>query len=152
MYFAKVGQSYLKHAMSLFLKIYCIGRNAAWMRCYQHGRNFVVKCGGTGWCETNILQNLKRKCGGTWMLYLHCMKKRGGRSPRVPYLIAPMVINDVLHGCNVINDVLHGCNVIHDVLHGCNVINDVLHECNVINDVLHECNVINGVLSMTFTL
>jgi len=21
---------------------------------------------GTGWCETNILQNLKGKCGGTW--------------------------------------------------------------------------------------
>jgi len=21
----------------------------------RHGRNFVVECGGTGWCETNIL-------------------------------------------------------------------------------------------------
>jgi len=22
---------------------------------YQHGRNFVVKCGGTAWCETNTV-------------------------------------------------------------------------------------------------
>ena len=29
-----------------------------------HGRNFAVKCGGAGWCETNILRNLKKKCGG----------------------------------------------------------------------------------------
>jgi len=25
------------------------------VRCSTHGRNFVVKCGGTAWCESNIV-------------------------------------------------------------------------------------------------
>jgi len=56
----------------------------------NHGRNFVVKCGGTGWCKTNILWNVKRKCGGHGILYPHCLKKWGGGVPGFPHLIAPM--------------------------------------------------------------
>ena len=44
-----------------------------------HRRNFAVKCGGTGWCETNILRNLKRKCGGHGILSPQCLKQWGGR-------------------------------------------------------------------------
>ena len=46
-----------------------------------HGRNFFVNCGGTGWCETNILRRLKRKCGEHSILYPHCLKKWGMRPP-----------------------------------------------------------------------
>ena len=50
-----------------------------------HGRNFAAKCGGTGWCETNILRNLKKKCGGHGILSPHCLKNSGGTRgvPRV---------------------------------------------------------------------
>jgi len=60
-----------------------------------HGRNFAVKCGGAGWCETNILRNLKKKYGGHGTLSPHCLKSSGGTRgvPRVPYLIAPMPNN-----------------------------------------------------------
>jgi len=27
----------------------------------HHGRNFVVKCGGAAWCETNIVIRSKQK-------------------------------------------------------------------------------------------
>jgi len=34
-----------------------------WMRSgtWNHGRNFVVKCGGTAWCKTNIVIRPMRK-------------------------------------------------------------------------------------------
>jgi len=46
---------------------------------------------GTSWCETNILQNLKRKCWGTWYIISPLSEKVGGNVPRVPHLIAPML-------------------------------------------------------------
>jgi len=60
-----------------------------------HGCNFVVKCGGTAWCETNVLRNLKRKMWGGMAdgtIYSHCLKKWERCVPRVPHLIAPMTI------------------------------------------------------------
>jgi len=57
-----------------------------------HERNFVVKCGGRGWCETNILRNLKRKMSGTWLIISPLSEKVGGRVPRVPHLIASMLV------------------------------------------------------------
>ena len=39
----------------------------------------VVKCGGTRWCETNILRNLKRKCGGIWHIISSLSEKVRGR-------------------------------------------------------------------------
>jgi len=42
-----------------------------------HGCNFAVKCGGTGWCETNILRNLKKQCGGHGILSHQCLKQWG---------------------------------------------------------------------------
>ena len=59
------------------------------MSC-SHERNFVVKCVGTGLCETNILWNLKRKRWGTWHIISPLPEKVGGRVPHVPHLIAPM--------------------------------------------------------------
>ena len=57
-----------------------------------HARNFVVKCRGTAWCETNILLNLKRKMWEDGILYYRCLKKWRGRVPHVPHLISPMEI------------------------------------------------------------
>jgi len=51
------------------------------INCY-YGRNFVVICGGTAWCETTALQNLKRKMWGTCHIF--------PLSEKVPHLIAPM--------------------------------------------------------------
>jgi len=48
--------------------------------------------GGTGWCETNILQNINRKCGGTWQIISPLSEKMGGRVPPVSHLIAPMIV------------------------------------------------------------
>jgi len=50
-----------------------------------HKRNFVVKCEGAAWRETNILRNLKRKMWGTWyIIFPHCLKKWGYASPVPP--------------------------------------------------------------------
>jgi len=52
---------------------------------YAHGRNFVVKCEGTGWRETNMLRNVKRKCGETWHIISPQPEKVGGtRCPCPP--------------------------------------------------------------------
>jgi len=56
---------------------------------------FCRKMGGTDWCETNILQNLKRKCGGTWHIISLLSEKVRGRVSRVPHLIAPMVYHSM---------------------------------------------------------
>ena len=52
---------------------------------------FCCKMWGAGWCETNILQNLKRKCRGNGILYPHCLKKWGTHPPCPPPNCA--------HGC-----------------------------------------------------
>jgi len=57
---------------------------------FRHKRNFVVKCEGAAWRETNILRNRQRSILGNGILYPHCLKKWGGRVPLVPHLIAPM--------------------------------------------------------------
>jgi len=49
-----------------------------------YGRNSVVKRGVTVWRETNILRNLKRKCGGHGIFYPHCLRKWGDASPVSP--------------------------------------------------------------------
>jgi len=36
---------------------------------------------GTGWCETNILKNLKTKCGGAWHIISSLSEKVGGTRP-----------------------------------------------------------------------
>jgi len=46
---------------------------------------------GTRWCETNILQNLKKHVGGHGtLLYILTVWKSGGTCPPYPHLIAPM--------------------------------------------------------------
>ena len=55
-----------------------------------HERNFVAKCGGTVWCETNILRNLKRKCGGHGISNPHCLKKWVDASPVSPTYLRPL--------------------------------------------------------------
>jgi len=47
----------------------------------------LLNVGGTGWHETNILQNLKGKCWGTWHIVSPLSKKWEGR---VPHLSVPM--------------------------------------------------------------
>jgi len=56
---------------------------------HAHGRNFVVKCGGTGWCESNITKP-KEKMWGKWHIISPLSEKVGGGVPRVPHLIASM--------------------------------------------------------------
>jgi len=51
---------------------------------YDHERNFVVKCEGAAWCETNILRNLNRKMWVYDILYPHCLRKWGRVSPVSP--------------------------------------------------------------------
>jgi len=61
-----------------------------------NSQSFVVKCGGTGWCETNILRSLKRKCGGHDILYPHCLKIWGDVSPVPPPNCAHASIAEVM--------------------------------------------------------
>jgi len=61
-----------------------------WAARWTQKHNFVVKCEGTAWCGTNILRNLEYNVGA-WHIISALSEKVGGRVPRVPHLIAPMV-------------------------------------------------------------
>jgi len=53
--------------------------------------------GGTGWCETKILRNVKKEYGGTRYIISSLSEKVGGRVPLVPHLIAPMTVAITFH-------------------------------------------------------
>jgi len=60
----------------------------------MHGRNFVVKCGGSlVWRAVGAAiyyEIWREKCGGTWHIIFPLSEKVEGRVPRIPHLIAPM--------------------------------------------------------------
>jgi len=55
------------------------------------GAPFAPPRHGAGWCKTNILRNLE-KMWGTWHIITPLSEKVGGRVPRAPHLIAPMLL------------------------------------------------------------
>jgi len=79
----------LNGPLHFFFQTFCL---FIWWYAGSHGCNFVVKCWGAAWCETNTLRNLKRKMWEDMHIIFPLSEKVGGRVPRVPHLIAHMPV------------------------------------------------------------
>jgi len=74
---------FTKHAWTYILQCWTKPKRY-WTILLTHEHNFVVKYGGTAWCETNILWNLKRKMWGDMVYYIPIVCKSGGTCPLCP--------------------------------------------------------------------
>jgi len=97
------------------------GKICSYLACTQwHKRNFAVKCEGDCLVWNQYITKPKEKTVATWHIIFPLSEKVGGRVPRVPHLIAPMLngvkflARSVLPDKKFYSNCLYWCKYVRD--------------------------------------